>query len=160
MIKHLYLFTLMLLLQCGSILGDDMKTDILPQDLVGEWVRIADVQSDIPGLFRKDTVSYRIGMDRIIDSVPYGSYDTLSFIVKGRYESKAGFIYRPFDRYGKNKFDYETSMPYIEFDLRLRELVAYVNYEVKFSFTRDFPTDTIVVRVGSEVFGLKKRKGL
>jgi hypothetical protein len=159
MTKNIVIFVSVIFIQCGGLLGEGMKTEILPNDIIGEWVRITDVPSDIPGLFRKDTVAYRIGVDRIIDSVPYGSYDTLSFIVKGRYESKAGFIYRPWDRFGENKFDYEASVPYIEFDLRMRDLLSYVNYKVRFSFTRDFPTDTMVVMVGSEVFGLKKRKG-
>lgn len=157
--KYLSVLFLMLFTQCGSILGDNDKTEILPQDLTGEWIRIVEVQSDVAGLYKKDSVIYRIGMDRIMDSVPYNVYDPMAFIVMSKYKanSMTGFIYRPWDQHGRNEFDYDLNVPYIVFDLRVRKDGAYENRVIRFAYTRDFPTDTIDVIIESEKFGLKRR---
>ncbi len=145
--------------QCGNILGGDDKSEILPQDLMGEWVRVVEVQSDVAGLYKKDSVIYRIGMDRIVDSIPYNVQDTMAFYAKSKYEANSitGFIYRSWDRYGKNNYDYDLDVPYILFDLRVRKNGAYENREIRFAYTRDFQTDTIDVMIESEKFGLKRR---
>ena len=157
--KNLMLISLMVLVQCGSILGQDDKSEILPKDLAGEWMRVVEVQSDVPGLYKKDSVAYRIGMGRIVDSIPYNAYDTMAFNAKGKYEANTayGFIYRPWDRYGKNEFDYDLNVPYIEFNLRVRKDGAYIERTIRFAYTRDFPKDTIDVKIDSETFGLKRR---
>lgn len=157
--NYLTILFLTLFTQCGNILGDSGKTEILPQDLTGEWIRVVEVQYDVDGRYEKDSVIYRIGMDRIIDSVPYNAYDIMSFNADGKYaaNSMTGFIYRPWDRYGKNEFDYDLNVPYIVFDLRVRKNGAFENREIRFAYTRDFPTDTIDVIIDSEKFGLKRR---
>lgn len=157
--NYLTILFLTLFTQCGNILGDSGKTEILPQDLTGEWIRVVEVQYDVDGRYEKDSVIYRIGMDRIIDSVPYNAYDAMSFNADGKYaaNSMTGFIYRPWDRYGKNEFDYDLNVPYIVFDLRVRKNGAFENREIRFAYTRDFPTDTIDVIIDSEKFGLKRR---
>lgn len=157
--NYLTILFLTLFTQCGNILGDSGKTEILPQDLTGEWIRVVEVQYDVDGRYEKDSVIYRIGMDRIIDSVPYNAYDIMSFNAYGKYaaNSMTGFIYRPWDPYGKNEFDYDLNVPYIVFDLRVRKNGAFENREIRFAYTRDFPTDTIDVIIDSEKFGLKRR---
>lgn len=157
--NYLTILFLTLFTQCGNILGDSGKTEILPQDLTGEWIRVVYIPFGSTGHLQPDTISYRIGMDRIIDSVPYNAYDTMSFNAEGKYaaNSMTGFIYRPWNRYGKNEFDYDLNVPYIVFDLRVRKNGAYENREIRFAYTRDFPTDTIDVVIESEKFGLKRR---
>jgi len=155
--KHYLIFFLALLVQCMG-----QETEILPNDIVGEWVRVIDVQQPSGYEYVKDTVLYCIGMQKIRDSVPYNVYDTLSFLAEGIYKDNCidGFLYRSWDMYGKNEYDYDRNVPFIRFTLRIRKNGAYEEREAKFSYARDFSTDTIVVSIGeSEPFGLK-RKGL
>lgn len=152
--RYFLLLSLILILQCFG--QDEDKTEITPEDLMGVWVRVVEVSSDVPGLYKRDTVTYRIGLDPIVDTMSYVVYDKMSFSAQGRYTSYFGFMFRHWDLYGKNEYDYDKDIPYISFNLRLRHSTGYEDMLIRFSYTRDYPTDTIDVTVGGKTFGLKR----
>lgn len=135
----------------------DEATQITPEDITGVWIAVRETPSDVWGLYKKDTVIYRIGLDPIVDTISAMVYDKLSFNAQGKSVSSHGFLYRPWETYGRDEYDYDLYVPFIVFKLRLRSGSGYSETEIKFSYIKDSSTDTIDVSVGSETFGLKRR---
>lgn len=152
--RYLLLFISLIFIQCFDM--QDEATQITPEDITGVWVAVREVPSDVWGLYKKDTVYYRIGLDPVVDTISTTVYDKLSFSAQGKSVASYGFIYRPWETYGRDEYDYDLYVPFIVFKLRLRSGSGYNETDIKFSYVHDSSTDTLNVFVGSEMFGLKR----
>lgn len=154
--RYLLITILLIFIQC-DITTQPSMTEITPDDLIGVWVRVADVQSDVPGLYKRDTIVYRIGLDPVVDTIS-GVYDKMAWSAHGRYTSYYGLLYRPWELQGENEFDYDLHVPYIRFYLRKRNTSGYEDWNIRFSNVRGYSKDTMDMIIGSETIGLKRKE--
>lgn len=161
--KNISLILFMVLwVQCGDILqGDDPAGFLEPGHLIGEWVKVSYVQSDVQGLLRIDTTTYQIGLDNLTDYIKFADknvYDPLTFkILYQRGGTKYGYLERPDDNFRDFDVNMQESMLNYELNLGLPEITTL--QKISFAVPRGCRADTLRVTIDSEVFGLK-RKGL
>lgn len=155
-IKFLFL-AMLLLVQCGSldsIMGqEDSEVYLEASHITGEWLRIKDEPSDVPGLFRKDTSVYRIGIDSV--PIPDGIYkrQPLSFFINyQRGGSLYGYIYDPDENYS---WEEEQSYLTYKYVYGLPEKTA----EDIISFMMPYP-DSLTIFIGRDTVGVRKQKEL
>ena len=149
--------SILLLLNCGNLIGDDPQLKLDKNDLKGEWVRITEIPSDIPGLYKKDTVIYQIGLEDLTSYIKFvdkSIIDPLTFkIVYPKGGFKYGYLH---DRNEEYDWDNETS--YLMYTLELGLPQETTKYQATFLVPKNFNADTLCVTIDSEIFGLKKRK--
>lgn len=158
--NYLLFFFLILFVQCGNILGDDNPSNYLePKNITGEWLRIKEVPSDVAGLYRKDTVVYQIGLDKLTDYIKFvdkNIYDPLTFkIIYPHGGTKYGYLERPDDNFRDYDVDKQESSLNYKLYLGLPEITT--QYRASFSVPNGYQADTLNVRIDSEVFGLKRK---
>lgn len=93
---------------CSCLVSpSDSQTYLKPSHIKGSWIQVSEKPSGIEGLYEKDTVIYRIGLDSLPDTGPYYIRKPMTFYVV--YEGKGseyGYIYDPQEEYD---FDKELS---------------------------------------------------
>jgi hypothetical protein len=156
------IFFLILFVQCGNILGEDDPSNFLePENIIGEWVRVKEVPSDVAGLYRKDTTIYQIGLDKLTDYMKFvdkSLYDPLTFkIIYLKGGTLYGYLERPEDNY--RAYDIEKQESSLNYNLYLGLPDITTMYRASFTVPNGYTADTLKVTINSEVFGLK-RKGL
>lgn len=156
----LMLLSSVLLIQCSDILGEDPQTFMQPVNIIGEWIRVTETPSDVQGLYRKDTTIYQIGLDSLQKFVTWidpSLYKPVTFkILYQRGGTKYGYLHEPDEEY-----DWELEESNLKYNLDLGLPEQTTRYEINFSVPKNCPPDTLRVTLDrSEIFGLKKRKGL
>jgi hypothetical protein len=158
--KHYLIFFLAILVQCSNFMGDDPTLYLEPENIIGEWVQISEVPSDVQGLYRKDTTVYLIGLDQLSDYIKFvdkNIYDPLTFkVIYQRGGTQYGYLERPEDNFRDFNDNSESILNY-ELNLGLPETT--VLHQASFSVPRGCSYDTLRVTVDSDTIGLK-RKGL
>jgi hypothetical protein len=158
--KHYLVFFLALLVQCENFMGDDPTLYLEPENIVGEWLQVVDVPSDVQGLYRRDTTVYLIGLDQLTDYVKFvdkSIYDPLTFkIIFPRGGTQYGYLERPEDNFRDFNDNSESILNY-ELNLGLPETPT-IHY-ASFAVPRGCSPDTLRVTIDSGIIGLK-RKGL
>lgn len=159
-----YLLILILLIQCSTILGeDDHQIDLKAEHLTGEWINVTEAPSEIRGLYRKDTVIYQIGLEKLTDYVKFvdkSIYDPLTFkIIYPKGGNVVGYLEKPND-FDYRDFDYDRGEAILNYKLYLGLPGVTTKDTISFSVPQGFPADTLRVTINhKEIFGLKKRKG-
>lgn len=160
MIKYYLIFILALLVQCGNLIGDDPSLYLEPENLVGEWLQVVDVPSDVQGLYRRDTTKYEIGLDQLTDYIKFvdkSIYDPLTFkVIYPRGGAQYGYLERPEDNFRDFNDNSEAILNY-KLNLGLPETT--ILHQASFSVPRGCSYDTLRVTIDAEIIGLK-RKGL
>lgn len=151
--KYLTLLLLISLAYCDS--PNDPRYYLSPDYLVGQWLRIKEIPSAIPGLYQKDTTTYRIGMDPLVTSdQTYNLKKPLAYKIlypRGGYVQ--GYISNPIESY-----DYDRDMSSLLYDY-----VADVLVGGKSQIQFEMPVaDSLFVLIGSvtsptETFGLRRQ---
>jgi hypothetical protein len=158
--NYITFFFLILFAQCATILGDEDPSNFLePKHITGEWLRIKEVPSDVAGLYRKDTVVYQIGLDKLSDYLKFVSkniYDPLTFkIIYPRGGTKYGYLERPGNNFRDYDMDKQESSLNYELYLGLPDIITL--YRTSFSVPYGYTADTLNVKIDSEVFGFKRK---
>lgn len=125
--------------------------------ITGEWVRITEVPSDIPGLYKKESKLYRIGYDnaRIPDTVAHYKYPISLVVVEKSGYANYGYLFNPrggdFDMNGSPRITYSWV-----------ELIQQSLTDITIARPTDSDfnviADTLVIKLGNETFGLKKAR--
>jgi len=160
--KHnhmLILLTAILFIQCDLLLADDPQIYLEPEDITGVWLRVVEVPSDVPGLYRKETVVYRIGLESLENVYLEDGetlYKPLTFkVIYPHGGTKYGYIHEP-----KEDYDWVREESCLKYRLEIGLPEVTTRYAVSFTIPKGCPSDTMRVELESEVFGLKKLKGL
>lgn len=155
--RVIFLFLAILFTQCGpldSLMGqDDSEVYLEASHIIGEWLRIKDEPSDVPGLFRKDTSIYRIGIDSV--PIPDGVYkkQPLSFFINyQRGGSLYGYIYDPDESY-----NWEEEQSYLIYNY-IYGLPEKPTEEI-ISFMMPYH-DSLTIFIGGDTVGIRKQRDL
>ena len=165
MIKLLKLYTLILavlFMGCSDILGyEDPDVTLEPEQITGEWLRVTETPSDVPGLYKKDTVIYQIGLDKLTDYLKFvdkSIYEPLTFkIIYPKGGTSYGYIERPDEHYR----DFDTDRQEAILNYKLYQglpATPTLTCWIAFSVPRNHPADTLRVKTDNETFGLKKKE--
>lgn len=148
-----------ILMACYTVAGpyDDAQVYLQSSHIKGVWVQVIEEESDVPGLYRKDTIIYRIDMDKLPeDMLPYDpdTYEPykkpMSFVtIFDRGESYA-FIHDP-----EEDYDYDERYSLLHFKV----VEGLPTTRSKSSITFAMPqTDSLWVQRGVESFGLRRKR--
>jgi hypothetical protein len=142
---------------CFKIMAEDPQIYLQPSNITGEWIRVIEAPSDVPGLYRKDTLIYQIGLDSLQDlvyDVNKSLYKPLAFkIIYQRGGNKFGYLHDPNENYD---WDREESSLQYHLELGLPEQLS--EFDITFSIPKGYSPDTLRVTCDLEVFGLKKKR--
>lgn len=155
--KGILFIIMFLMIQCGSfdsITGqEDSEVYLEASHIIGVWLRINDESSDVPGLYRKDTSVYRIGVDSV--PIPDGVYkkQPLSFFINfKRGGSQYGYIYDPDENYS---WEEEQSYLTYKYVYGLPEKTV----EDIISFMMPYP-DSLSIFIGRDTIGVRKKRDI
>lgn len=136
---------------------EDVRVFLEPAHIVGEWVEVVEEQSEIPGLYRKDTVRYRIGLDRLpsdmrpYDPATYEPYeDMLSFVTVYDRGSDYAFICDPEETY-----DHEEEISALMYSI-IEGLPAHQSKSTILVMMPE--VDSLVIKRGSKVIGTRRHR--
>lgn len=139
-------------LSCDTI--NDPKYYLSSDNLVGQWLRIKEIPSTIPGYYTKDTTTYRIGKDPLVtsDTVYYLKSPMTYKVIYTRGGYTLGYISNPVESY-----DYNLSVSTLVYDY-IPDALSGAKSQITFQMPVN---DSLCIIVGSpsspsETFGLKR----
>jgi hypothetical protein len=153
--------TLIALLLTGCLEGadpdDEVRIFLQPSHVVGDWILVTEEPSEIRGLYRKDTIHYRIGLDNLpsdmrpYDRDTYEPYeDVLSFVTVYDRGSDYAFIYDPEETY-----DHEEDISALMYSI----VEGLPSHESKSTIVLMMPeVDSLVIKRGSEIIGTRRNR--
>jgi hypothetical protein len=139
----------------GLVFSDNAQTALEPEHITGEWVRIRFVPSDIPGLYRNDTIVYQIGLNKLSDYMKFvESSITNPLTFKIIYYSgglQYGYLHDP-----ENDYDWSSGISSLNYKLELGLPENTKQSKVTFLIPEFSLPDTLCITIDSETFGLKR----
>ena len=109
------------------------KSYLEPSDIKGVWRFISERPSVLPGLYEKDTVFYRIGMDSLPDIGPYYVKSPMTFYIQYPEGGISyGYIHTPVEAY-----DWGVSLSTLSYTLV--QGIPGPTYETVVGFCRPVP---------------------
>jgi len=148
--RYLLLIALMLAVHCDTVAGSDPQSWLEPSHIKGVWLRIKEKPSQIPGLYQKDTTTYRIGMDSLPDTGPYYIKDPLTFYVVYEKGSTYGYIHSP-----DEDFSLDDECATLTYTLILGLPGPTTTQNVTFGMP---VADSLKVTLGADEFGLQRSR--
>lgn len=140
----------LLYISCDFLTGlNDPSVYLEPEYLEGEWLRITEVPSYISGLYEKDTISYRIGIDPMPDVGTGYKRDPMAFYIHYDRGYYYGYIYDPEENYDSD--EELSTLRYI-----LVEGLPSYSYESYIDFSMP-EEDSLIIQYGGEVFGTRRK---
>ena len=152
--KYLIFILLLILIfiQCESITGQQDEQLYLKTDhLKGTWVQVTEVSSEIPGLYRKDTTFYEIGLDLPPFEDRYKD-DIMTFYIQYKKGKKYGYIYDP-----QEDYDWDRQLSSLTYTMILGLPEATTQDKAIFTIPS---SDSLIISIGSDIIHAHKHRGL
>lgn len=143
--KYLSMLFIFMMIACEFATGnDDAQIFLEPQHIKGSWLFITEKPSAIPGLYEKDTVIYRIGIDPMPDIGAIYLNDPMAFYIQYDKGNSFGYIYDPEETY-----DFEKEISILEYVLIEGLPGPTTESSVKFSMPY---TDSLHIKIGNKLY--------
>lgn len=135
---------------CDLAIGsnDDAQSFLEPEMIKGVWVAVTERPSHIQGLYEKDTIQYRIGVDPVPQTRPKYLERPMAFFVVYERGASYGFIHEP-----EEEYDWDEELSMLQYQLVEGLPGPTTHTLVSFSMPE---TDSLNIRLGGRIFGTRR----